>query len=55
MHDELKECVLQGYSAMELKREAMRLGMRSLRAAGIEKLLEGQVSMEEILRVTRRD
>ncbi len=55
MADELRECVLQGYSAMELKREAMRLGMTTLRGSGIQKFIGGQVSMEEILRVTRRD
>ena len=55
MADELRECVLQGYSAMELKREAMRLGMKTLRGSGIEKFMAGLVSMEEILRVTRRD
>jgi type IV pilus assembly protein PilB len=53
--DELRECVLQGYSAMELKREAMRLGMQTLRGSGIEKFMGGFVSMEEVLRVTRRD
>ena len=55
LHDELRECVLQGYSAMELKREAMRLGMKTLRGAGLQKLLLGQVSLDEILRVTRSD
>jgi len=54
-YDELKECVLQGYSAMELKREAMRLGMTSLRQSGISKLLDGQLTVEEISRVTRGD
>jgi len=53
--DELRECVLQGYSAMELKREAMRLGMKTLRGAGLQKLLAGEVSLDEILRVTRSD
>jgi len=55
LSDELRECVLQGYSAMELKREAMRLGMMSLRGSGILKLMGGEVSLEEILRVTRGD
>ena len=55
LFDELKECVLQGYSAMELKREAMRLGMMTLRGSAIEKLMNGEVALEEILRVTRGD
>jgi type IV pilus assembly protein PilB len=53
--DELKECVLQGYSAMELKREAQRLGMMTLRGSGITKILDGVTSLEEVMRVTRGD
>ncbi len=53
--DELKEYILQGYSAMELKREAMKLGMQTLRMSGINKLLEGVTTVEEVLRVTRSD
>ena len=55
MFDELKECVLQGYSAMELKREAMRLGMVSLRMAALNKLAVGQTTVSEVLRTTRKD
>ncbi len=55
MTDALKECVLQGYSAMELKREAVRGGMRTLRMSAISKLLAGQMSVEEMMRVTRGD
>lgn len=55
LYDELKECVLQGYSAMELKREAMRLGMYSLRHSGLTKLTDGMITIEETLRVTRLD
>ncbi len=53
--DELKEYILQGYSAMELKREAIKLGMQTLRMSGINKLLEGVTTVEEVLRVTRSD
>lgn len=53
--DELKECVLQGYSAMELKREAIKLGMQTLRISGLHKIMEGMTTVEEILRVTRAD
>ena len=55
MTDELKEYVLQGYSAIELKREAIKSGMATLRAAGVQKVSEGLTTVEEILRVTRRD
>ncbi len=55
MYDELKEAVLQGYSAMELKREAVRLGMVTLRMAALNKLAEGQTNLSEVLRTTRND
>ena len=55
MSDELKECVLQGYSSIELKREAVRLGMQTLRQSGLKKVREGGTTLEEVLRVTRAD
>jgi type IV pilus assembly protein PilB len=55
MSDELKECVLQGYSSTELKREAIRLGMQTLRGSGLRKVHQGITTLEEILRVTRAD
>ncbi|MDX9719738.1 MAG: type IV-A pilus assembly ATPase PilB [Myxococcota bacterium] len=53
--DEVKQYVLQGYSTAELKREAIRIGMKSLRMAGILKLLEGMTSIPELLRTTMPD
>jgi type IV pilus assembly protein PilB len=54
-NDELKELVLQGASTAELKAESIRLGMQTLRAAGLFKLTEGITTMEEISRVTAAD
>jgi type IV pilus assembly protein PilB len=53
--DELKEMVLQGASAAELKAAAIKRGMATLRASGIRKVLEGVTTPEEILRVTMAD
>lgn len=53
--DALRSFVLQGYSTAELKDEAIRLGMQTLRQAGINKLLEGITSISEIVRVTAPD
>ena len=53
--EELKELVLQGVSTAELKAEAIRLGMKTLRMAGISKMLEGVTTAEEVLRVTSSD
>jgi len=53
--DDLKEMVLQGASAAELKAAAIKRGMITLRMAGIRKVLEGVTTPEEILRVTMSD
>ncbi|HUH03521.1 MAG TPA: type IV-A pilus assembly ATPase PilB [Kofleriaceae bacterium] len=53
--DELKELVLQGASAAELKVEMIRSGFNTLRIAGIRKILEGVTTPEEILRCTVED
>ena len=55
MTEELKEYVLQGYSTAELKHEAKRLGMQTLRMSGINKLIEGMTTFDEITRVTAPD
>ena len=51
----LKELVLQGASTAEVKAEAIRQGMRTLRSAGIQKLIEGVTTVEEVLRVSVAD
>jgi type IV pilus assembly protein PilB len=53
--DELKELILAGASALELKREAIRLGMDTLRMAGVNKLKEGVTTINEVGRVTMPD
>jgi type IV pilus assembly protein PilB len=53
--DPLKELVLQGASAAEIKAEMIRGGTLSLRLAGIAKILEGMTTPEEILRTTVDD
>ena len=55
MHDELKEFVLNGASALDLKREAIRLGMKSLRQSAFGKLSEGVTTLSEVLRVSAAD
>ncbi len=53
--DEIKELVLAGASAMEIKREAIRLGMDTLRTAGVNKLKEGITTINEVARSTMAD
>jgi len=53
--DTLKEMVLGGSSAAELKLGAIKGGMLTLRMSGITKVLDGVTTTEEILRVTMAD
>jgi type IV pilus assembly protein PilB len=53
--DDLKELVLQGASATEMKHEMIRKNIATLRMAGINKILEGVTTPEEILRSTVDD
>ncbi len=53
--DELKELVLQGCSTAELKSEAIRLRMQTLRMSGLKKVGEGVTTLKEVLRVTAAD
>ncbi len=53
--DGLKEVVINGASAAELKQEAIRLGMQTLRMAGLNKLMEGTTSLEEVVGNTAPD
>jgi type IV pilus assembly protein PilB len=55
VNDPIKELILQGASALEIKREAIQQGMKTLRRSGISKLLEGVTSLEEVLKTTVRD
>ena len=54
-NDEIGEFVLNGASTLELKREAVRQGMRTLRASGIAKINEGLTSIDEVVRTTAPD
>jgi type IV pilus assembly protein PilB len=54
-NEDLKEMVLQGASTAELKVAAVRGGMLTLRMAGIQKILEGMTTPEEVMRVTMGD
>jgi len=55
LSEELKEFVLNGASSMELKREAIRGGMMTLRRSALNKLVEGTTTLSEVLRVSSAD
>jgi type IV pilus assembly protein PilB len=50
--DELKELVIIGASAIELRRKAIDLGMITLRQSGLYKLREGITTIEEVVKET---
>ena len=55
MTEGLKELVLNGASSAELKRGAIKEGMKSLRMSGITKIKEGVTTIEEVVRATMAD
>ena len=52
INDELRELILVGASALELKKKAIEQGMITLRRSGLTKVAAGQTTMEEVLRET---
>jgi type IV pilus assembly protein PilB len=53
--EEVRELILQGASASEIKREAMRIGMKTLRQAALTKLKDGITTVEEVMKTTVED
>ena len=53
--DKLKEMVLQGCSAAELKAQMVQDQINTLRMAGINKCLDGTTTVDEVLRCTVSD
>ena len=57
--DELRELVLVGASALELRRKAIEDGMITLRQSGLRKVKAGMTTLEEVAQgdgeVTRTD
>ena len=50
--DELRELIIIGASAIELRRKAIELGMITLRQSGLCKLREGVTTVEEVVKET---
>ncbi|MBI4495351.1 MAG: Flp pilus assembly complex ATPase component TadA, partial [Deltaproteobacteria bacterium] len=53
--EEIRELILQGASANEIKKAAMREGMQTLRQAALTKLRQGITTVEEVLKSTVGD
>jgi type IV pilus assembly protein PilB len=50
--DQLRELILVGASALELKKKAIECGMITLRRSGLIKAMTGQTTLEEVARET---
>jgi type IV pilus assembly protein PilB len=52
--DAIRERIMIGATAIDIKRQALAEGMVTLRASGLEKVRQGATSLEEVLRETVR-
>ena len=55
LNDRIRNLILNRAPSTEIHEEALRLGMRSLRSSGLEKVIAGETSLGEIYRVTREE
>jgi type IV pilus assembly protein PilB len=54
MTDAIRDLVMVGATAVDIKRKALEEGMLTLRQSGLEKVRQGITSLEEVLRETVR-
>jgi type IV pilus assembly protein PilB len=52
MSDDMRELVLSGATAVELRRKAIEEGMITLRQSGLQKIREGMTTLDEVVRET---
>ena len=52
LEDELRELVMTRRSTAEIRRHALKSGMKSLRHDGVLKAMRGLTTLEEVMRVT---
>ena len=55
MGETLRDFVLNGASAAEIRREAIRQGMKTLRRSGLNKILESVTTLSEVCRISAED
>lgn len=55
MNDAIKNGILRGESSLEIKKIAMRTGMKSLRQSALTKMLLGITSAKEVIKTTSPD
>jgi type IV pilus assembly protein PilB len=52
LDDHIKQCILQDMSSADLKKEAVKSGMSTLRTSAITKMKQGLTTAEEVIRIT---
>jgi type IV pilus assembly protein PilB len=52
VEDEMREMILSGASAFELRQKAVQNGMMTLRGSGLQKIRDGMTTLEEVVRET---
>ncbi|KJU82623.1 type IV-A pilus assembly ATPase PilB [Candidatus Magnetobacterium bavaricum] len=55
LNDELKDVIMDGGTAEDIKKDAIKHGMLTLRQSGINKVKEGLITVDEVLRCTFGD
>ena len=55
IEEPVREKIMQKASATEIKLDAIKRGLMTLRMDGIRKVKLGMTTMDEVLRVTQRD
>jgi general secretion pathway protein E len=55
MDDDVRDLLLKNKDAASIRRLAQQKGMQSLRSAGLAKALQGETTLEEVLRVTQEE
>ena len=50
--ESIRDLVMVGATAVEIKRKALEEGMLTLRASGLEKVRQGVSTLEEVVRET---
>ncbi len=55
IRDDIKELILQGASVMDIKKQAVTSGMKTLRRSGLLKVKAGMTSLEEVVENTFPD
>lgn len=54
LREGLKNLILKTFDATQIKQYALQFNMKTLRRSGIEKVLAGRTTIEEVLRVTQQ-